>query len=211
MDIIQITEKLNLRCQEKLPGKRAQQQLLARPRQPIPLSNTGEHAIPAAILILLHNDVNNDNSIRFFLTERTHEVQYHKGQVAFPGGTWEEGEKLSETALRETHEEIGIKPEKVRIIGRLTPLFVSVTGFMIHPFIAALRSRSEPEPQPDEVKKVFSVHLEELLDPDSLKEEVRIIRDYTVDVPYFDLNGHKVWGATAMILAEFKACLEDIL
>ena len=208
MDIVQLSEKLNQRCQEKLPGKQAQQKLLARPHPPFSLSNTVEHAIPAAILILLYND---HNDIQFILTERTHEVQYHKGQIAFPGGAWEEGEKLSETALRETYEEIGIQPDQVQIIGRLTPLFVPFTGFMIHSFVGSLQSRSDPDPQPNEVKNVFSVSLKDLLDPDNIKEEVRIIRDHSVDVPYFDLNGYKVWGATAMILAEFKACLEDIL
>lgn len=208
MDIVQLSEKLNQRCQEKLPGKQAQQKLLARPHQPFSLSNTVEHAIPAAILILLYND---HNDIQFILTERTHEVQYHKGQIAFPGGAWEEGEKLSETALRETHEEIGINPDQVRITARLTPLFVAVTGFMIHPFIGFLRFRSEPKPHPSEVQNVFSVSLKDLLDPENLKEEVRSIRGYSVDVPYYDLRGYKVWGATAMILAEFKACLEDVL
>jgi hypothetical protein len=61
------------------------------------------------------------------------------------------------------------------------------------------------------VQNVFSVSLKDLLDPENLKEEVRNIRGYSVDVPYFDLRRYKVWGATAMILAEFKACLEDIL
>jgi len=117
---------------KELPGKPAQKIMLTKPRNPINYSSNSECPNPAAVLILLF-PVKQD--IRFFLTKRTNVVQYHKGQISLPGGAWEEGEQLWGTALRETNEEIGVREDHIQFIGELTPLFVPVTGFLIHPFV----------------------------------------------------------------------------
>jgi len=208
MDIIDLSKALEQRLQTKLPGKQTQNILLAKAHTPITFPNSIEHAIPSAVLILLYEQA---KEIRFFLTERTHDMQHHKGQIALPGGTWEEGEKLSETAIRETFEEIGIPAEKIQLIGKLTPLFVKVTGYMIHPYLAYLPVSAEAHADLTEVHKIFSVPVQDLLDPKNIKQEMRTIRGVLVNVPYFKLNNQKVWGATAMILAEFQACLMDVL
>ncbi|MFC1550037.1 NUDIX hydrolase [Candidatus Neomarinimicrobiota bacterium] len=208
MDFINKSKALEQRLQGKLPGKQAQNILLAKARTPVMFPNSIEHAIPSAVLVLLYEK---DNKILFYLTERTHDMLHHKGQIALPGGTWEEGEKLSETAIRETFEEIGIPADKIKLIGKLTPLFVKVTGYMIHSYLAYLPVPTKTYADKTEVQKIFSVPIQDLINPKNMKQEIRTIRGILVDVPYFELNNQKVWGATAMILSEFKTCLMDVL
>ena len=128
-----------------------------------------------------------------------------------PGGSWENGEHLHETAMRETEEEIGIPADKTRIICELTPLFVKVTGYMIHPFIGYVNQRPNITPYSNEVNSVFTVSISELLDPVNRLTELWTIREIPVDVPFFKFGKYKVWGATAMILSEFRHCLEAVL
>jgi len=166
-----------------------------------------KHVTPAAVLILLYIE---DNEIHFFLTKRSNELEHHKGQISLPGGIQEENEKLIHTALRETEEEIGINKTSISIIGSMTPLFVPVTGFMINPFIGYSLDKLEPIPDPIEVEEIFSVHISDLLNEANRTTEKRNIRGYDVEVPYFKLNNYEVWGATSMILSEFKDLIKSI-
>ncbi|MBU0529108.1 CoA pyrophosphatase, partial [bacterium] len=151
------------------------------------------------------------NDIYFILTERTNDVQHHKGQISLPGGSWETGEHLHETALRETEEEIGVPVDKIDIVYELTPLFVKVTGYLIHPFVGYVRQRPTITPHPNEVNNVFTASISELLSPINAMTELWTIRGTQVDVPFFKFGKNKVWGATAMILSEFKQCIEEIV
>jgi len=208
IDINTLIEKLKISCQADLPGEPAQNQMSPKSRVDIKFPNTIEHAIPSAVLILLYH---NKNDIYFILTERTNDVQHHKGQISLPGGSWEAGEHLHETALRETGEEIGVNPDKIEIVCELTPLFVKVTGYMIHPFVGYVPKRPHIVPHPGEVKNVFTVSISDLIDPINTKTELWTIRKTPVDIPFFKFGKYKVWGATAMILSEFRQCLETIL
>ena len=208
IDTYTLIEKLKDNCTGDLPGEEAQNIMLAKPRADITFQDTTEHTIPSAILILLYPD---KNDIIFFLTERTNKVPHHKGQISFPGGSWETGEHLHETATRETEEEIGIPADKIEILCELTPLFVKFTGYMIHPFVGYLAEKHNIVAQPDEVSEIFSASLSELMNPNSLQTELRTIRGIPVDVPFFKFGKYKVWGATAMILSEFKHCIADIV
>ena len=113
-NINKLIEQLKIQLAKDLPGETAQRQMLAIPRTKVEFPNTNESAIPSAVLILLYQD---GNDIRFFLTERTEQVQHHKGQISLPGGSWEEGEHLFETAMRETEEELGVPQTDIEIIG----------------------------------------------------------------------------------------------
>lgn len=208
IDINTLIEKLKISCQDDLPGKTAQNMLLAKPQVKIAFSNSVEHAIPSAVLILLYPY---QDDIHFILTERTNEVQHHKGQISLPGGSWENGEQLHETALRETEEEIGIPADKTKIIYELTPLFVKVTGYMIHPFVAYITQKPHIVPDQNEVNNVFTASISELMNPANQLTELWTIREIPVDVPFFKFGKYKVWGATAMILSEFRYCLKEIL
>lgn len=208
IDINTLLEKLKTHRKDDLPGKTAQNMMLAKPWVNVSFPNTAEHAIPSAVLILLYP---HKDDIHFILTERTNEVQHHKGQISLPGGSWENGEHLYETAIRETKEEIGVSAEKIKNICELTPLFVNVTGYMIHPFVGYTTKKPHIVPHPKEVNNVFTATISELLDPANLITELWTIRGISVDVPFFKFGKYKVWGATAMILSEFKHCVEKIV
>lgn len=208
MELNKLAQKLNIRLEHDLPGQEIQRRMLVKMNEPFNFENTEADAVQSAVLILLYED--NDN-ICFTLTERTLTVEHHRGQISLPGGARELDEKLSFTAIRETQEEIGINAEDVEVIGPLSPLFVPVTGFIINPFIGLINEDFDTHPAPDEVENVFSVSLDELVDDSNELQERRNLRGYDVDIPYFLLSGQNVWGATAMILSEFKAILKEIL
>ena len=207
MDFQRFITQLKITINNDLPGEESHQKMRVIYDQSIELPFSKINSIPAAVLILLYLA---DNEIYFFLTKRTDELKHHKGQISLPGGTQEGNEKLIDTALRETQEEIGINKTSISIIGTITPLFVPVTGFMIYPFIGYSLNKLNPKPDPVEVATIFSVNISDLLNKENRTTEQRNIRGYDVQVPYFKLNDYKVWGATSMILSEFRDLIKSI-
>ena len=207
MDFQRFITQLKITINNDLPGEESHQKMRVIYDQSIELPFSKKNSIPAAVLILLYLA---DNEIYFFLTKRTDELKHHKGQISLPGGTQEGNEKLIDTALRETQEEIGINKTSISIIGTITPLFVPVTGFMIYPFIGYSLNKLDPKPDPVEVATIFSVNISDLLNKENRTTEQRNIRGYDVQVPYFKLNDYQVWGATSMILSEFRDLIKSI-
>ena len=207
MDFQRFITQLKIANTNDLPGEESHKKMRVIYDQSIELPFSQNNSTPAAVLILLYLA---DNEIYFFLTKRTNVLEHHKGQISLPGGTQEGNEKLIDTALRETQEEIGINRTSISIIGTITPLFVPVTGFMIYPFIGYSINKLDPKPDPVEVETIFSVNIFDLLNKDNRTAEQRNIRGYNVKVPYFKLNDYQVWGATAMILSEFKDLIKSI-
>ena len=143
------------------------------------------------------------------LTRRPDTLNDHAGQIAFPGGRTEPGESLLDTALRETHEEAGVDPGRIDVLGPLSPLYISVSNYCVYPFAGALAEPPrELVPCSDEVERIFTVPLSLLADPSNRRIERWTIRGVPVDVPFFDVDGEVVWGATAMMLAELLALME---
>ena len=207
MDFQHFITQLKITINNDLPGEESHQKMRVIYDQSIELPFSKINSIPAAVLILLYLA---DNEIYFFLTKRTDDLKHHKGQISLPGGTQEGNEKLIDTALRETQEEIGINKTSISIIGTITPLFVPVTGFMIYPFIGYSLNKLNPKPDPVEVATIFSVNISDLLNKENRTTEQRNIRGYDVQVPYFKLNDYQVWGATSMILSEFRDLIKFI-
>jgi 8-oxo-dGTP pyrophosphatase MutT (NUDIX family) len=207
MDFQRFITQLKIAINKDLPGEESHQKMRVIYDQSIELPFSKKNSTQAAILILLYLA---DNEIYFFLTKRTDELKHHKGQISLPGGTQEGNEKLIDTALRETQEEIGINKTSISIIGTITPLFVPVTGFMIYPFIGYSLNKLDPKPDPVEVATIFSVNISDLLNKENRTTEQRNIRGYDVQVPYFKLNDYQVWGATSMILSEFRDLIKSI-
>lgn len=144
------------------------------------------------------------------LTVRTPDLEHHSGQVSLPGGGWEAGDRsLQETALREAQEEIGVAAGEVEVIGALTPLYVPTSHNVIHPFVAYTPRRPDFSPDPKEVAELLEVPLDVLLDPATRREEDWIWHGATLHVPFYAVGRHKIWGATAILLAEFLALLAD--
>jgi 8-oxo-dGTP pyrophosphatase MutT (NUDIX family) len=205
--INRLSQDLRHRLKAPLPGETAQQEVQVKSDIKFNFPYTIEQAIPAAVLILLFPE---NDDIYFFLTERTNEVEHHKGQISLPGGAWEKGEQLHETAIRETEEEIGVSKNQIHYMGSLTPFFTPVTGFMVHPFIGWCNKEPSTNIQIDEVNKLFTVSLPTLLDDQIFQSENWEIRGQKAIVPFYNFEGRKVWGVTASILSEFKLILKDV-
>jgi 8-oxo-dGTP pyrophosphatase MutT (NUDIX family) len=138
------------------------------------------------------------------LTLRSKKVETHKGQISLPGGVQEENESLAETALREANEEIGVLPEIVEIIGKLSTIYVPYSGFKIYPYVGWTKSIPNLKASAEEVEKIIFASITELLNNDNQRKKTTALRGIPVTMPYFNLNNEKVWGATSMILSEFK-------
>ena len=189
-----------------LPGEFAQN--VMKPKYPTTKNKiyTNSNAIPSAVLILLFKE---KNIYKYYLTLRSNNVGKHKGQISLPGGSQEKNESLESTALRETEEEIGVDKDAINIIGKLTKLYVPVSGFCIYPFVGWTNNISEIKSS-DEVEKIFNVPLSDLLNKNNEKHKQKVLNNKLTKVPYFNLRNNEVWGATAMILSEFKKILESI-
>ena len=205
--INKIAEQIKERLKKPLPGNEAHLATRIKTKSEVTFPNTEETARPAAVLILLFPF---EDEIQFFLTKRTEDVEHHKGQISLPGGIRENNESLNETALRETKEEVGIDSTKIIISGSLTPFFIPVTGYIVHPFIGWCKEKPSTKIHDVEVNQLFSVSITELMDEKILQTEQWNIRGYDAIVPYYNFGKCKVWGATAAILSEFKSILEDI-
>ena len=196
----QLILHLKKRINTNLPGRDSHKKMKVYYREKIKFPFTINKAKPAAVLLLLYP---NDNQIFFYLTKRTENLKYHKGQISLPGGSKERGETLLETALRETEEEIGVNRNRISILGNITPLFIPVTGFMMTPFIGFLSKKPLIKLDSTEVADIFSVNILDLINNDKLIT-YRQIKGENLNIPYFSLNNHQVWGATSMVLSEFK-------
>ena len=141
-------------------------------------------------------------------TERRRDLRRHPGEISFPGGRQETPtEELVGTALREAHEEIGLAPADVEVIGALPPVGTFVTGYKVHPFVGLIPEDLAFEPNPDEVAAVLLFRLDELRAGFAMRRLVR--RGLPIRTPTYLVGEHLIWGATARILAELLERLED--
>lgn len=155
-----------------------------------------------AVLLLLYC---HDDELYLVLTRRRDDLSSHPGQVSLPGGRQDPPETLAETALRETEEEIAVPPDEIRLLGQLTSLYIYPSDFEVQPFVGVYVGDGRPAfvPSPEEVAAIIEVPLDHLLDQSLRAEEPWQLRGMEVTVPFFHLDGYKVWGATAMMLSEF--------
>ena len=161
----------------------------------------------AGVLILFYP---RKDKIHLVLTRRTDRVDFHKGQISFPGGQLEKGEGLEHAALREAQEELGVDPDSLQILGMLTPLYIPPSNYCIYPVVALTQSRPDFHPSQIEVAEVLEIPLEHLLDPQNILREMWTIRGSEVDVPFYAFGEHKIWGATAMVLAELLEMIRGL-
>ena len=194
----------NILSDGQLPGAEAQQVMAPVPRRMNPPEGAG-HMRYGAVLVLLYPAA---EGVSFPITLRSKRVLHHKGQISLPGGMQEQSDaSLAATAARETREEIGVAPARVRLLGRLTPLYIPASHSIVHPYVGCSATVPVFHPNPDEVSEVIEMPLCTLLDPATRAEEYRRISGRRVRVPFYRIGPHKVWGATAMILGELAAIL----
>lgn len=141
------------------------------------------------------------------LTLRAGTLERHGGQVSLPGGAVDAGESFEDAARREAREEIGLNSAAIRILGALTPVDIHVSGFRLHPIVAATSDRPTLTPAAGEVARILEVPLEHLTRPDIVSERIMTRDNLQVAVPAFLVDGVEIWGATAMVLAEFLAVM----
>jgi 8-oxo-dGTP pyrophosphatase MutT (NUDIX family) len=204
-----LPEALRRRLSGPLPGLEAQLRMAPRPLiRPDPSLEPGLRPAAALLLIYPHAD-----GWHVPLTVRGSGLRHHTGQVSLPGGRLDHpGESVEDAALREAYEEIGVVPADVEILGRLTSIPVIVSGHLLQPVLGVSACRPEFTIAQHEVERLIELPVSRLLEPDAVawEERVRVIPPHGVmNVPYFEVDGARVWGATAMVLAEFGALLAD--
>ena len=199
-------EALTKRLRRDLPGESAQRKMMIIPNR-FPTENQENEGIPASILLLLYPL---EGEWFFFLTKRSQNVEHHKGQISFPGGVVEKSESKMNAAIRETNEEIGVDKDVIKVIGSLTPFYIPVSNFHISPYVGWTEEKPHTKVQDTEVKRVFSVSVNDLVLEKNLKTKKGFFSNKSFQVPYFDFNGETVWGATSMILSEFKFILRNM-
>jgi 8-oxo-dGTP pyrophosphatase MutT (NUDIX family) len=155
---------------------------------------------PAAVLCAVFDE---GGQAQVVLTRRSSGLRSHTGEVSFPGGRLDAGEEPLAAALREAHEEVGIEPASVEVIGRLSALSTTLNPAPIYPFVGILPSPPNLRPNPTEVDRAFSVPLAELFDPEVGSEELWPLPDGQMRrIHLFALVGDTVWGATARMLRD---------
>jgi 8-oxo-dGTP pyrophosphatase MutT (NUDIX family) len=174
-------------------------------RRPAALSGEGRIG---AVLLLLYGF---NGELFLVLTKRRDDLSSHAGQVSFPGGRQEPDEPLTETALRETEEEIGVPAAGVDLLGRLSPLYIPPSDFTVYPFVGWRTTRPLFAAQPAEVAEIIEVPLRHLLDPATRQVGEMRFFGQTHQVPYYRVGAYQVWGATAMMLSEFLARVRHVL
>lgn len=194
-----------------LPGLAAQLMMAPTPRVGWDPLKVPEGTRDGAALVLVYP---HDDAYLLPLTVRGSGLRNHTGQVSLPGGRVDDGETIEAAALREAEEEIGVARGSVQVLGRLTPLHIPVSNFLLHPVVGFVTARPVFNRAEWEVARIIEPTIGQLRDPGIIKREFRTRttagETVQIDVPFFDIESEKVWGATAMVLAEFCAILPDL-
>ncbi len=206
MTLTELEGRLRTALGKPKPGAEAHVLLSPRPRPGWRPGRLPEESRAGAGLMLFYPV---DRRVHLVLTVRAKHLPSHRGQVSLPGGAVEPDETVEAAALREAEEELGVEPGQVRVLGLLTPLHIPASGYVLHPVLGVTDTRPDLRPAEGEVERMLEVPFEDLTDPARMRTERRVLRGESCLVPYFDLGGEQVWGATAMVLAELLCLLGE--
>ena len=201
-----LPQRLADRLTRPLPGATAHAEFAAE-------LSYGRHELPAphnarraAVLVLLYLDQGN---WKLPLTERPRTLATHAGQISLPGGEIEVGESVEEAALRELSEELQVPETGIALLGRLSTIYVFASNFVVTPCVATTSSRPPFRPQPSEVANLLEPTLVHLLAPDHRGWHSIERAGICFRAPHIEYHGHRIWGATSMILAELFALVAE--
>jgi len=163
----------------------------------------------ACVMALLHKKADDKLYISYIVRASNHPDDKHAGQIGFPGGKFEKEDKsLLSCALREVEEEIGIKGDQISVLGELTSIYVFASNFLVYPFLGFLEKEPQYINQVEEVDEVLEVPLSLLMDPKfKITKEIELRKEKFFGVPGYEVLGHLLWGATAMISSEIEEIL----
>jgi 8-oxo-dGTP pyrophosphatase MutT (NUDIX family) len=203
-DLDELSDRLRAALAVPLPGATAQAVMAPRPRTGWRPQHIPAEVRQAAALVLLYPL---DSDLCLALTVRAPDLFRHGGQVSLPGGAMEADETVERAALREASEEVGIDASLVEVVGRLSPLHIPVSGFVLHPVVGIGRTRPIFRLDPLEVARLIELPVRALSNPASTGVGRRTHDGQTFEVPYFAADGEQIWGATAMVLSELMEVL----
>lgn len=187
-----------------LPGEEAQNNMAPAFRFKSP---TLKNPVKAGVLLLFY-EKNQELTIVF--TRRNVYEGHHSGQVSFPGGKEKASDKnILFTALRECEEEIGVDPNRVELLGNLSPLFIPLSNHYVFPVIGYCKELPSFQPDKREVNYLIECLIKQLLIPENRKKKYRQVKNMLIETPYYDINNEHIWGATAMIISEFISLIEQ--
>ena len=177
------------------------------------LANRSKEALPrrdfviAAVLMPIYRS---DGVFHVLLTKRSDLVEHHKGEISFPGGKLDDTDPdLLACALRETSEEVGVKPQDVGILGELDDFYTVATNYLVVPFVGTIPYPYEFRPSSREIDELIGVPLAVFFDPDRRSEETIVLGEQAVEIISYRWRGHTIWGATARILKHFTEVVES--
>jgi 8-oxo-dGTP pyrophosphatase MutT (NUDIX family) len=200
-------DDIRFALQRPLPGLAAQLKLAPEYRMESLRNDPPATARPAGVLILLYP---HQGQWHLPLMKRVEDGLVHSGQISLPGGSQEAGESLRETALREACEEVGAACAAAEVLGELSPIYIPPSNFLVQPVIGAVEVRPDFHLDGREVAELIEVPLSQLFDSKVIQREKWELRGMNIEVPFYQIGPHKVWGATAMILSEFCMVLADL-
>ncbi len=203
MNLEETIKILERELPHKLPGVKAQELMAPSFRNDY---KTDKNSLrESGVLLLLYKK---NDTPHIVLMKRSETLRTHSGQISLPGGKKDlKDGSFYETATRETFEELGIKKEHINYLGALTPLFIPISNFMVYPFVGYSKEILTFLPNPKEVEKVIEIPLAVLLDKEIITQKIWEENGKTFRKPFFAIFEEKVWGATAMILSEFRTLL----
>ena len=207
-DITLLKQYLMRAISAKLPGESAHLQMIPSSRVHPKEIIQREDAKKSGVLLLLYPK---NDEIYICFIRRTSDGYAHSGQISFPGGKAEPSDKnIIATALRECHEEVGVNPKEIQVIGKMTNLYIPVSNFMVNPILGITNKTPNFTINKSEVAYMIEVPLYTFLD-NTIRKEKEMRKDgYTFSAPYYEIGEDHIWGASSMIMSELIQILKKL-